>query len=99
MTGWARCNFDGRPLSPEDAAVMRDFAATLRARKDDRAVQWRELVEGEPPGTYWREWHCPQPLIRQSWRPVHAQWGPPGEDGIPVWQVFEIELAPFTLGE
>jgi hypothetical protein len=95
---WARCNFDGRPASPGDAAVMRDFTATLAARKDDPTVQWRELIEGEPPCTYWRQWHCAGPLAGETWRPVHAQWGEPGPDGIPVWQVFRIGIVRATLG-
>jgi hypothetical protein len=106
MTDWARCNFDGRPLSPGDARQVRDFMATLSARKADRGIHWRELVEdGLPgwapvypaarPGAYWREWHCAPPLIRQAWRvpPGGEEWAEPGQDGLPVRRIYQIELA------
>jgi hypothetical protein len=107
MTDWARCNFDGRPMSPGDAEQVRNFLATLDARKADRGVHWRELADARdgywPPqssqaaeGPYWREWHCPPPLTRQRWRvaPGGEEWHGPGEDGLPVRCIYAIELAP-----
>lgn len=96
MTNWARCNFDGRPMSPGDAEQVRNFLATLDARKADRGIHWRELVvDGDSPGPYWREWHTPPPLIRQAWRvaPGGEEWHGSGEDGLPVRCIYAIELA------
>jgi hypothetical protein len=99
---WARCNFDGRPLSAGDEAQMRNFAATLEARKDDRSVQWIELADaaGEA-GSYWRAWHCRQPPLRRAWRPVpgREEWTGPGPDGLLTRHIYEIELAPAGLGD
>ena len=98
MTGWARCNFDGKPVHPDDAAKARDFGAFLTARKAGaRDLQWRELIEGEPPCTYWRNWYCPLPPLRSAWRQVSAGWGEPGPDGIPVWCVYAIALPPVDV--
>lgn len=91
--GWARCNLDGRTLSPGDQRALADFAETLRASKADPAVRWAELVEGEPPGTFWRVWHCSPPASPgQDQRDFRGQWDQPAPDGIPVWRIDEIQV-------
>src|SRR5580692_5955539 len=87
---YARCNLDGRPVSPGDRRAIADFAETLRAVKTDPTVRWCELVEGEPPGTFWRYWHCPPPVVpEQDQRDLRGQWDKPAPDGIPVWRIDE----------
>jgi len=87
---YARCNLDGRPLSPGDAKAIRDFAETLRASKADPAVRWAELVEGEPAGTFWRYWYCAPSLVPgRDQRDLRGQWDRAAPDGIPVWRIDE----------
>lgn len=93
MASWARCNFDGRALSPGDERALRDFGVTLLLRETDPGLRWCELVRktGED-GPYWRKWYCPQPGIRQVWRAVRQDWAEPGKDGLPVRRIYEIEI-------
>jgi hypothetical protein len=95
---WARCNFDGRPLHPGDARIARDFALWLEARKVNRDLQWRELVQ-HPEGSYYRDWYCPMPPLRRAWRiaPGGDEWIGPGPDGLWTQSIREIELAPADL--
>jgi hypothetical protein len=50
---YARCNFDGQPMSPGDARVVETFAIWLGMDAEERrdAVrldpQWRRFVAGE----------------------------------------------------
>jgi hypothetical protein len=93
MTGFARCNLDGRPLSPADERAILDFGVTLLLRQADKDLQWCELVSARgQDGPYWRKWYCPQPGIRQVWRAVRQEWAEPGEDGLPVRRIYEIEI-------
>jgi hypothetical protein len=97
MTNWARCNFDGRPVSPGDQKVISDYAAFLSARKaGDRALQWLELAQAENGGPYWRAWYCRQPPLRRAWRVTDYEWAGPGPDGLWTQRIRAIELAPIT---
>lgn len=94
--GWARCNFDGRPLSPGDMRKAADFRAYLAARKDHPGLQWLELADADgEAGPYWRAWYCQVPPLSCAWRVVSGreEWAGPGPDGLQTRHIYEIELA------
>lgn len=54
MTDYARCNFDGLPLSPGDRMFMTNFLTWLRMDTDDQRdalrldPEWRKFILGIP---------------------------------------------------
>lgn len=45
MTGWARCNLDGRPAHPADQAAVDRFRRWLALPDDRRAApEWRDIT-------------------------------------------------------
>lgn len=96
---WARCNHDGRPLSPGDQAAVDEFRQLLAARAGAPPLYWREL-RGEhlENGPYWEEWYCPVPPVTMSYCVIRGEWIEPGDDvravscgpAYPVRRIFEI---------
>lgn len=49
---YARCNFDGRPIHPEDATMMARFGEWLALPEDERrAPEWHEFLGIDTPKT------------------------------------------------
>lgn len=84
---YARCNFDGRPMHPEDARVVEAFTETLRARAGGArpGLRWRERRQD----AYWQEWYCEPPQPRDLFRVTHEEWAE--ENGQPVRRIYAIE--------
>lgn len=96
---YARCNFDGRPLSPGDAAVAGNFREFLRVRAAELGLRWCEQFKGPyGRGPYWVYWFCEPPVPRALWRTVREEWDISG-DGLPVRRIYEIEVADAAQGE
>jgi hypothetical protein len=53
VIGYARCNFDGRPLHPDDAKIIETFRAWLAMDETDRRLaieldpEWQRFIFGE----------------------------------------------------
>jgi len=90
---YARCNFDGRPVHPEDAKVIDAFRATLAAREGGArpGLRWREQMDG-----YVLEWYCEPPRPSHRFRVNREEWDT--ENGQPVRRVYEIGDAHGTTG-
>ena len=65
MAAWARCNHDGRPLSPHDRVIVDRFAAWLAMGPGERheqiagIVAWLDLPpeqRAQVPEPEWRAW-------------------------------------------
>jgi len=42
---WARCNFDGKPVHPDDAELIATFREWLALPKEERyAPEWHEFL-------------------------------------------------------
>lgn len=84
LTSYARCNFDGRPLSPGDQAVVDRFARWLAMSKAERLAAARNDLE-------WRAWlgitHADLRLAGY----VHRELTPDAAAGDPYWTEWYCE--------
>lgn len=104
MSSWARCNFDGRPVSPGDQSVMAEFRQFLELRGrfagDGPSLQWRQLRDDSGEDPYWEEWYCEVPPAGASYVVVLQDWAGPEDDAravscgpkYPVRRIFQVRM-------
>lgn len=96
MNQYARCNFDGRPVSPGDQAVMDEFREFLAQRgrfaTGQLPLHGRQLRDGPGEETYWEEWYCQVPPPGASYAVVLQDWTGPADDGHPVRRIFQVRM-------